>query len=653
MSGAAPAPIVVISGPGGAGKTWLALRWAYDHLDDFPDGAMHLSLRGFDPGGQPVTVEAATRTLLQSLGVAPAAIPTDCDARVALYRSLLAGRRMVLVLDDARDAAQVRSLLPGTSSCTVLVTSRRPLQGLAISAGATAFPLPLLDDAAAEAILTGEAPEGSTRAEHAALTALISWCGGLPLALGIIAARLRGPSAPSPTALADELRDASLRLDALATDDLDTNLRTVIGCSFRALSGTAARLFALIGLVPFDELGVDAASALLGTGHTGTLAALRELVTINLADEPRPHRFRMHDLVRLYANECADTLPAEEAGAARLRLVRYYTLTAYAAERLLDPRRPAITAPRALPGVVPTPLTDEHAASRWLDLEHRNVGAVQAIAAGDGQPLTAIQLGWSLVNYHRTHGQRQAQVDLWRTGLRAAVQLGGPTEQALAHRYLGHALAGVERYAEATTHLDEALSRFDGLGDVTALAHTHHAYSWVRGQQGDDRSALEHAEQALALFKKLHDPSWTADALNSAGWYHAQLGRLDRAQDYAESALRISRHIGYREGEAYTLDTIAFLALRRGDNAGAACHYEQALAVFIELDNLVMQADALGQLADAYEALGRGAAARCARHEADRLGVVLGRGARVDRQVDEADPLDEEAAHAPDGTSPA
>jgi DNA-binding SARP family transcriptional activator len=298
--------IVVIEGIGGIGKTWLALHWAHRNLDRFPDGQLHVNLRGFDPVDGPTAPEVAVRGFLDALGVARHDIPAGLDAQTALYRSLMVDRTMLMVLDNARDVAQVSALLPGSPSCTVLVTSRRHLVGLAATHGAHILDLDTLADHESRELLVRHLGADRVDAEPAAVAELIAHSSGLPLALSIVAARAAGrPRFPLP-ALTGELREPSGRLDALDTGDPMVSVRAALSGSYAALDAAAARAFRLLGLAPQAEIGLGAAASLIGVPLQHARLLLRVLERNHLVKQHEPGRYRLLDLVRLYAAEQAE-----------------------------------------------------------------------------------------------------------------------------------------------------------------------------------------------------------------------------------------------------------------------------------------------------------------------------------------------------------
>ncbi|MET9262207.1 BTAD domain-containing putative transcriptional regulator [Amycolatopsis sp. NPDC004079] len=391
---------VAIGGTGGIGKTWLALHWAHQRLSRFPDGQLHVNLHGFDPTGQPVAAAEAVRGFLDALGVVPSAIPVDLEAQIGLYRSLLAGKRMLLVLDNARDIDQVTPLLPGTPTCTVLITSRRHLVGLAALYGVHLLNLDVLPDSDARELLAGHLGPERLAAEPDTVADLLTMCAGLPLAVRIVAARAQHHPTFPLAVLAEELRDASARLDGLNAGGLRVNLRAVLSWSVRALSPQATRLFGLLGIAPGPDISLAAAEALAALPAAQLRTVLRELEIASLVQQHVPGRYRMHDLVRLYASETAQHTLAEDARDAALRRILYfYTHTAHAADRLLNPRQDSVPLDPPAPDVLLHPLPDALAALAWCNTEHACLLAAQHTATTLERNPAGWQLAWALETF--------------------------------------------------------------------------------------------------------------------------------------------------------------------------------------------------------------------------------------------------------------
>jgi DNA-binding SARP family transcriptional activator len=295
--------VFAIAGPAGIGKTALAVHWAHQLAGRYPDGQLYLNLRGFGPSGPPMSPGEATRNLLQSLAVSPDRIPASPDASAALYRSCLAGRRMLILLDNARDPGQVRRLLPGHPGCLVVVTSRDHLAGLVAADGARLLVVDKLEAGPAREMLAGRLGQDRVAAETDAVAELTALCVGLPLALGIVAARAAARPGLSLAVLAAELRDARSRLDWLSTGEAVTDMRTVFSWSLQQLTPPAMRMFQMLGLHPGPDITVPAAASLAGVPPGQARAALAELARAHLLTEGAPGRHSCHDLLRAYATE--------------------------------------------------------------------------------------------------------------------------------------------------------------------------------------------------------------------------------------------------------------------------------------------------------------------------------------------------------------
>jgi DNA-binding SARP family transcriptional activator/tetratricopeptide (TPR) repeat protein len=644
--------VTAIGGTGGIGKTWLALHWAYQHLDRFPDGQLYVDLRGFDPGGQAVRPATVVRGFLDALGVAPRAVPADLDAQVELFRSLVADRHMLIVLDNARDSEQIAPLLPNGPTCTVLVTSRRRLSGPTGAHGARTLDLDVLPDDDARHLLISHLGHERVAAESEAVTDLIASCAGLPLAIGIVGARAtRYAHAQLPlSTLAAELRDQAHRLDALDAGDARADLSAVLSWSYDALSPKAATASGLLAMAPGPDISLAAAASLLALPVAEARVLIRELEDASLIHEHAPGRFRTHDLVRLYAaTRAAQDQPAPERQAALRRVVDFYLHTADAGHRLLNPQ----AAPRELDppavGCEPLRLDDDTAAMAWFDAEYPCLPAAQEAAAEQGWHRAVWHLAWALEIYHQRRGRLHECVAVWRTALvsadhladHSAGDLADPTTRIVAHRFLGRALARTGRDDEALEHLSQALALADDAGDRLEQAHTHRALAVVLERRGEVRPALEHATDALRLFHDLGKQVWEADALNAVGWCAMRLGEYDRAREHCQAALALHRRLGNPVGEASTLDSLGYIAHHRGDQVEAVERYQEALALMRSLGNDYEEANTLDRLGEPYAALGQKDQARAVWEAALTLYETQGRDADVAQVRRQLDALDE------------
>lgn len=385
--------ISAIGGMAGIGKTTLAVHWAHRIAHRFPDGQLYINLRGLHPTGSAMPPAEAVRIFLDALGVPAQSVPASPEAQAALYRSLLAGRRMLILLDNARDAEQIRPLLPGSSGCLVIVTSRSQLAGLVANDGAHPLTLNALTPAEAHGFLARRIGAARLAAEPGAAEELITRCARLPLALAIVAARAATYPEFKLDAIAQELRDNQGSLDAFTGYDPTTDIRAVFSCSYEALSAPAARLFSLLALHSGPDLSAPAAAALAGLSPRKTQRLLGELTGAHLLSARAPGRYILHDLLRVYAVErvVAEEAPQERDRALE-RLWSWYLHTADAAYAHLTPGRRRVPLEPLAPGCHPSAFTAHDQALEWCETERSNLVAAAHQAAASGRPGTALQL---------------------------------------------------------------------------------------------------------------------------------------------------------------------------------------------------------------------------------------------------------------------
>jgi DNA-binding SARP family transcriptional activator/tetratricopeptide (TPR) repeat protein len=617
---AGPVVISAIGGTGGIGKTWLALHWAHRHRSRFPDGQLWVNLRGFDPAGAPVPAGAAVRGLLDALGVDPAAVPADPDAQAGLYRSLMAGKRMLVVLDNARDSGQVIPLLPGSSGCMVLVTSRRRLTGLVTGHGARSLDLDVLPGDEARELLARYLGDQRLTAEPDAVAGLVACCAGLPLAISVVAARATARPGFPLAVLAAELREAATRLDALETGDLTASVRAALSCSYQALDPQRAAVFGLLGLAPGPDISLSAAASLAMLPLGQARVVLRELESASLVQEHAPGRYRMHDLIRLYAAEQASRdQPAGSRTAALRRVTDFSLRTAGDTSQLLTPVRRTPGPGRPDAGGTPRPPADEAEAMAWFAAEHSCLLATQQLALAQGWHRQAWELALALNTFHRRSGRFRDWIETWQAGLAAAGHLDRPAAERAARGHLGFACAHAGRHAEALQHLSLALALAERAGDLTRQAHLHTFLSVAWSMREDHRQALSHATSARSLFQELGDRVWEADALSSEGTSQARLGQLSEARASCEAALALHQQHRFREGEARTLASLGYIAHCEGRYAQALDHYAQALVLHRDLGSTYRQPDMQAGLAAAHAARGEHDQARRAWQQALEL----------------------------------
>lgn len=595
---------VAIDGPPGAGKTALALRLAQQIKDRFSDGQLYVDLHGYSPDEHPARPQTVLEEFLIALGLQASTIPVGVEQRAALYRSLLDGRRVLLVLDNARDSLQVEPLLPGSDGCGVVVTSRKRLSGLDMRQGQRLTLGPLTEQ---ESVTLLRTVIGSSRAdeEPKAVQGLARRCGHLPLALRIAAVRVATHPYRSVDELVEELGDEGERLDVLSTED-SMAVRTVFSWSYRDLGGEAARMFRLLGLHRGPHISAPAAASLAGASTAQARRLLDRLVGVHLLEGMAGDRYRVHDLLRVYAAERA---LAEEPEAERVlamrRVLDWYLHTAYAANRVLAPQRHD---PELDPLEFPLPLADFSTydeALSWCEGEMPNLVAATRMAIDVGQYTTAWKLPVGCWNYLFLRKRWSPWVSAHEVGLVGARLAGDRFGEAWTLNNLAHAHRDLRRFDEARSLLEQALAIRREIGDHIGEAWTLSAMGFLDGDLRRHDEAAERFGQALAIRRDIaarhgdNDAIAVANrhgegiALANLGDTYRELRRFTEALDCLRQALDISRDIGDRHGEGYTFVKLGdtFRELQRADDALDA--YQEALTTRREIGDRWGEAETL------------------------------------------------------------
>jgi DNA-binding SARP family transcriptional activator len=624
--GGPPAAVIAaVSGTAGVGKTALAVHWAHRAARHFPGGQLYVNLRGYDPAGAVVDPAEALRGFLDALDVAADRIPAGVPARAALYRSILAGRRVLVVLDNARDAEHVRPLLPGSAGCVAIITSRDQLTGLIATEGALPVTLDLLTGAEAHALLTRRLGAGRTTAEPDATRDIIARCVRLPLALAIVAARAATRPAFPLAVLAAELRHTVSTLDVLHGRDPATDLRAVFSWSQRTLSAEANRLFRLLAVHPGPDITAAAAASLAAVGPPHARNLLGELAQAHLLTQHTPGRYTFHDLLRAYATEQAGT--HDDAGtrrAATHRLLDHYLHTAYAAARMVYPMWDPVAFPPPQAGISPETVDTHDAAIAWFTAEHAVLHAAVEQAAGGGFDAHAWQLAWAFTAFLLRSGFPDEQAAVQRLALDAARRLGDPIGEGHALRGLGLSHGRAGRHAESEPYYVQALQRYAAGGDVVGQAHTHMGLAESMDQRGRPADALGHAERALELFRAAGDRPGQAHALNAVGWCHGELGNHQLALAYCTKAVAVLEELGDRRELALAWDSIGRIHNHLGDHRQAVGCYERSVDLLQDLGDRYILGATLATLGDSHDAAGSPDAARKAWQDALDLLDELG-----------------------------
>jgi DNA-binding SARP family transcriptional activator len=587
--------ITAIDGGAGVGKTALAIRWAHQVADRFPDGQLYVNLRGYDPE-EPLAAGDALAGFLRALGVPGQGIPDGLEDRARLYRSRLAGRRVLVVLDNARDAEHVRPLLPGDACCVTLVTSRDALAGLAATDGARRLDLDLLPLGDAVGLLRSLIGERAD-SDPAAAVALAGLCARLPLALRIAAELAVARPAVPLVDLAAEL--AADRLDGLDAGEDRADVRAVFSWSLRLLPENAAEMFVLIGLHPGDDLDVLATAALAGTTADQARRGLGQLHRAGLLQGARPGRYGMHDLLRAYAREQAAARDADgRCHRAQTRLFDYYLAAAAAAMDVLFPSE-AHWRPRVQPAASAIPgMPGEAEARAWLDRERANLVTIVVHCARHGWPRHATDLAGTLFRYVLTGSHLPEADTIQRQALQAARLSGDLAAEADALNGLGGIGILKGHFRDAAGHFRAALERYGRCGDQAGQARVLHNLGVTEQWLYDPRSAAGYFRRAVAGFEGAGQSVGAALALADLADAEADLGDYGEAAEHLERALPVLHGAEHQLGEAQALARIGSLNLRRGQATEAADFYGQALAIFRRIDHPTGVASALLNLGE-------------------------------------------------------
>ncbi|GAA1501107.1 hypothetical protein GCM10009827_009160 [Dactylosporangium maewongense] len=601
--GGATGRIAVVSGTAGVGKTTLAVHWAHLVAARFPDGQLFVNLRGFDPERPPADPAEAVCDILDALGVAVDARPGSTTAQANLCRSILADRRVLLVLDNARDAEQVRPLLPGAPGCFTLVTSRTQLTGLIAVEGAHRVILDLMPLDEARDLLAHRLGAQRVAAEPGVADEIIDGCARLPLALTVVAARASARPAFPLAAVAEELHRARGSLDPFTGSDAAADARAAFTCSYEHLTAAAATTFRRLGGHCGPDLTAPAAASLTGLSLAGVRPALAELAHAHLIIEHVPGRYTMHDLLRTFAVEQAQRLDTDhDRGAAVERMLDHYLHTAYAAAVLMYPARDRIAVTERRADTTPERLPDREAAHRWLGREHRVLINAVTQAATAGFDTHAWQLAWALSDFLDWSGYWHDFAAVQRAALDAAERSADLVGQVHAGRYAARACIRLGRDDEARTRLDHAIELCQAIDEPAVEAGCRINLSLTLERDADHRGALAHSLRALELFRVADHESGYALSLGIVGWYHALLGDYDHALDCCRRALDLQRHLG---GEMpSTLDSRGFAYHKVGRHAEAVASYERAIELYRDAGNRYYEADTLVHLGDCHCAAG-------------------------------------------------
>ncbi|HVV22412.1 MAG TPA: tetratricopeptide repeat protein, partial [Pseudonocardiaceae bacterium] len=591
----------------------------------FPDGQLYVDLHG--TGGAPVGTADALGRFLRDLGTDPQRIPTDVDERAAAYRTLLSGRKVLVVLDDAADTRHVLPLLPGSPGCAALVTSRRTLADLE---GGHHVVLAGLPEADAMALFRGLAGARRIAAEPDATAAVLTACAGLPLAIRIAGAKLAVRPTWSVSWVAEQLADRAGRLPALTAGDLAVPATFQLGYDHLPAGDdpdcTPARVFRMLALQDGPTIGLAAAAALLDRPRATVERALDVLVDNHMLESPAPGRYRFHDLLREFATACLADEPAAERAAAPRRLLHWYLHTTHAAQVVLEPRRDPL--PLGTPqGPAPLTFPDHAAGMRWYDEEFANLVAAVRQADQLDEPHLAWQLAYTLAGYFLLREPMQEWIGTHRIALGAARRTGdrqavGQTLNDLATGYYR-----ARQYDEAVEAYTEALELARQLGSDVGAATVLNNLALAERRLGRHADAIAHHQQAVELAEAMGEPYGLCVAVTNLGTAYAEVERFDDAIGCQREALRHAAAIGgngRRYQMASVLRELGEVYSRLDDHRRAVECYRRSGELAGEVGAVRIQVRAAIGLATAHRALGAADEASVAAKDARRLADVLG-----------------------------
>jgi DNA-binding SARP family transcriptional activator/tetratricopeptide (TPR) repeat protein len=640
----------VICGTAGVGKTALAVHWAHQVADQFPDGQLYVNLHGYSTGPAVPPIEAIGM-FLRSLGIGADRIPIDLAEASALYRSTLAGRRMLVLLDNARSADQVRPLLPGSGDCLALITSRDRLGGLVARDGAHRLTLDVLSPQEAHALLTQILGAHRVHSEPHAATELAGICGYLPLALRIAAANLIHRPHRSIAQHVTELRDGN-RLAALAVDgDEHAAVRVALDLSYKSVPADARRLFRLLGLVPGTDITTDAVASLIGTTPAATAPLLDRLAAAHLITEHAPDRFTFHDLLRHHARERAEADGAAEAAggepaAATRRLLIWYLNTVENATQLLFNwivRRSL--PPSDQPGLA---FAGPAEAQAWVAAERHNLVAAVDYAATHGPP----EVSWLLADRLRAHLSRSGhlgdQLATAQRGLATAEAAADALGQGSMHLSIAQASFEFGHHATALDHLNKALTLFrdGGWREGEAAATTNRGVIYqVTGRLAE---AIGEHTRAIELYRRGRAGTVAAGSLNNLGYTYYFLGRLAEAVEALTESITLYRDAGLILGEAVALDSLSAVEHSRGRFDEALEMSTRALAIQRKSGGRYQEALVLNHLAEIHTDLGHLDTALELAHASHRLSRDIGDRHTVTHAASTIASIHEALGHPPE-----
>jgi tetratricopeptide (TPR) repeat protein/transcriptional regulator with XRE-family HTH domain len=616
--------IHAIGGMAGIGKTTFAVHAAHRLATRFPDGQFYLPLHAHTPGQRPVDPADGLASLLLTAGIAAQHIPPGVEARAARWRDCVAEKKILLLLDDAAGHEQVRPLLPGTTGCLVLITSRKHLTALE---DADAISLDALPPGEAATLLARLAGTADLNAGDAAVAEITRLCGYLPLAIGMLARQLHHHPSWTAAGLAADLASARDRLELMQAENL--SVTAAFDLSYRDLTSGQQQLFRRLGLHPGFDIDAYAAAALDDTSLDEARRHLEDLYDHHLINEPARGRYRLHDLLREHARGLAAASDPADCRTAAGRLLDYYLHAALAAGRYTTTRTTADDRPP--PGEQPAwapPLSTPEQAVAWLETERPNLNAAAEYAAAHAFPGHAITIPSAMSGFMRARGDWVKSAALHRAALTTAREVGDQRGQASALDELGVVEWLTGDYTAAAASHQQALELYQNLGDRRGQAYALSHLGVVQQLTGDYRAAGTSQRKALELYRDLGHLRGQAFALGNLAAAERLAGDYSGAAASGQQALALFRNIGNAYGQAFALANLGELHRLTGDYSAAAASGQQALALYRDIGERGGEAEVLNNLG---ELLRQSSARHRAReHHADALAIARDIGAPLD-----------------------
>lgn len=598
--------LCVLDGQPGIGKTTLAVWWGDTVRDRFPDGQVYVDLRGFDPTREAVTPEEAARMILGALHVPASSIPSDPDDRLALLRSTLDDRRLLLIIDNVRESGQVRPLLPRSRGCFTVVTARHRLYGLVVHHDAERVPLPPLSEEESVHLLEQRLGHHRVRAESAAVARVVAACGGHPLALSVVAARAVDDPANSLNTVVKALESKSETLDALRLADAG-DLRAVFSLSYDNLSPAMAEGFRILALFPGSAIDVASAAAMTGHDQFGARETLTELVRCHLLGRTTAVHYGFHTLAHVYGLEMTRRHDAPDRRAEALdALLNHLLHAANRADRLInDHRRQVMLTPCLRPELLPV-LAGRSDAMAWFTAEYDNVLAAIALATAEQLHPYTWQLAWTIPNYAYLTARLRDWIDTCADAVAAAARLGERSVEVRLRQSLARALGESGDHRTAIAEYTTALDALEELGDVPGRANALNGLADVRLRAGAFAEAFDSASEALKLYEGLGDDAATAGTFRLLGRTCQALGDPAEARRHHGLAERLYARSGNAYGLAHVADSMADLESTTGRDDLAEAHLRRAVELHYRAENLNYAARSCRRLRDLLLAIDPG-----------------------------------------------